>query len=137
MLQSEWEHCPAAAAGTAKARSGAASGWKGRNAAMATLLKYLVLHTPKPLDMLLKLAESLMEATLSDSEYAGLFMIPIILSKDNINDIVCFHHNLLCPKVISINLYGMVAQLLKYDGKYIVFCSLMPVKPWHMVQGPV
>lgn len=71
MLQSEWEHCHAAAAGTAKARSGAASGWKGRNAAMATLLKHLVLHRTKPLDMLLKLAESLMDATLSDSDYAG------------------------------------------------------------------
>ncbi|BDA41598.1 probable fanconi anemia group D2 protein homolog [Coccomyxa sp. Obi] len=72
MLQSDWDHCPAAPPGAAKPRTGAGCGWKGRTLAMGTLLKHHVLHHGRPLDMLLKLAESLTAPTLSDSEYAAL-----------------------------------------------------------------
>lgn len=74
MLQSDWDHCPAAPPGAAKPRTGAGCGWKGRTAAMGTLLKHHIMHHGQPLDLLLQLAESLTAPTLSDSEYAGDFL---------------------------------------------------------------
>lgn len=74
MLQNDWEHCPAAAPGRHKPRQGAGCGWKGRTAAIATLLRFHVVHHNSPLATLLKLAEDLMPSMLSDSDYAGEFV---------------------------------------------------------------
>lgn len=74
MLAADWEHCPAATAGTAKSRGGADCGWKNRTAPMTALLKHFIGHHSKPLDMLLELADMLAQSPLPDSDYAGVYL---------------------------------------------------------------
>lgn len=71
MLSTDWSHCPAATAGTAKNRGGSDCGWKNRAVPMAALLKHFVGHHSRPLDLLLELADLLAQTPLPDSDYAG------------------------------------------------------------------
>ena len=70
MLQNDWSHDPHSKfKGTAK--QDAQSGWRGRSAAMAALLKYYISFDEEPLRLLLKLVDLLLDSCLPNSQFPG------------------------------------------------------------------
>jgi hypothetical protein len=73
MLQKDWSHDPLPSK-RAIAKQDAQSGWKGRNAAMAALLKYYISFDEDPLKLLLNLVDLLLESCLPHAQFAGRWM---------------------------------------------------------------
>ena len=73
MLQKDWSHDPLPSKRTA-AKQDAQSGWKGRSAPMAALLKYYISLDKDPLKLLLNLVDLLLESCPPDARFAGKWM---------------------------------------------------------------
>lgn len=70
MLKKDWSHDPLLNKRT-KGKQDGQSGWRGRSAAMAALLRYYTIFDEEPLKMLLNLVDMLLEPSLPTSQFAG------------------------------------------------------------------
>lgn len=124
----DWSHDPHLTRKT-KAKQDAQSGWKGRSAAMAALLRYHISFDEVPLELLLTLVDVLSEARLPKCQYTGKFWHALFaahaLARSNTDQILCLCSAALSAASVAIWYKALFEALLSiWDDNAQRLCSV-------------